>query len=155
MNSYMEQAIRQRPYIEKAAQFLSDADGLKVKNFFPKWEDLVKIGSVEAPEGFRFRGPDGELYKCRYADPTFQDDWVPGINTSALYVRVADETEFGTRDNPITADRGMEYVYGLYYLDPEDGKTYICRRTGAADGETIVLAYLPHELVGMYFEEDL
>ena len=155
MSRYMEEAIRQRPFIEKAAQLLSDADGLKVPNFFPRWETLCNLGSVEAPEGFRFRGPDGELYKCRYANPAFQKDWVPGINTSALYVRVAEETEAGTRDNPITADRGMEYIYGKYYNDPEDGKTYICRRTGAADGETIVLAYLPHELIGQYFEEAL
>lgn len=153
MSTYMDEARRLRPLIEKAAQSLSDAEALVAVTLYPRWEDLVELGSVEAPEGFRFRGPDGELYKCRNANPVFQKDWIPGINTSALYVRVADDTEAGTLENPITADRGMEYIYGKYYKDPEDGKTYLCERTGTTDGSTIVLAYLPHELVGLYFTE--
>ena len=46
----------------------------------------------------------------------------------------------------------MEYEYGKYYLDSEDGKTYKCERTGEAAGGKIVLQYLPHELLGQYFE---
>ena len=57
----------------------------------------------------------------------------------------------GTIDNPILAARGMEYEYGKYYLDPEDEKTYLCKR-GEETG-SIVLYYLPHELIGQYFEE--
>ena len=57
----------------------------------------------------------------------------------------------GTIDDPIPAARGMEYEYGKYYLDPEDGKTYLCKR-GEETG-SIVLYYLPHELIGQYFEE--
>ena len=45
----------------------------------------------------------------------------------------------------------MEYTYGLYYADPEDGKLYLCARTGEADGGKIILQYLPHELVNLYF----
>ena len=56
----------------------------------------------------------------------------------------------GTIDDQIPASRGMEYTYGLYYLDPDDGKTYLCKR-GSETG-TIVLQYLPHELIGNYFE---
>ena len=52
----------------------------------------------------------------------------------------------GTIDDPIPAARGMEYEYGKYYLDPEDGKTYLCKRLNETG--TIVLYYLPHELVG-------
>lgn len=152
MSTYMDEARRLRPLIEKAAQSLSEPDALAAKTLYPRWEDLVVLGTVETTEGFKFRY-ENELYKCRYANPTFQADWVPGINTSALYVRVAEETEAGTRDNPIIADRGMEYIYGKYYKDPEDGKTYLCQREGAAEGETIVLSYLPHELVGLYFTE--
>ena len=58
----------------------------------------------------------------------------------------------GGDDDVITAERGMEYVYGQKYLDPEDGKVYLCKRIGEADGGKIVLHYLPHELVGQYFE---
>ena len=64
---------------------------------------------------------------------------------------VIDKTCAGTQDAPIPASRGMEYEYGKYYLDPEDGKTYLCKR-GEETG-SIVLYYLPHELVGNYFEE--
>lgn len=149
----MDEARRLRPLIEKATQSLSDAEALEAVTLYPKWEKLVELGSVEADEGFKFRGPDKELYKCRNPNPTFQKDWVPGINASALYVRVAEDTEDGTKDNPIPADRGMEYIYGKYYLDPEDGLTYVCQRTEEAEGGTVVLAYLPHELVGQYFEE--
>lgn len=59
----------------------------------------------------------------------------------------------GTQDDPITAARGMEYTYGLYYRDPEDGLVYLCERIGEAEGGKIVLQYLPHELAGQYFEE--
>ena len=52
---------------------------------------------------------------------------------------------------PFPAARGMEYEYGKSYLDPEDGKTYLCKR-GEETG-SIVLYYLPHELIGQYFEE--
>ena len=58
-----------------------------------------------------------------------------------------------TQDDPIPAARGMEYVYGLYYSDGEDGKLYLCQRTGEASGGTVVLQYMPHELVGHYFVE--
>lgn len=61
------------------------------------------------------------------------------------------ESEARAVSEPVTAERGMEYEYGKYYLDSEDGKTYKCERTGEAAGGKIVLQYLPHELVGNYF----
>ena len=64
---------------------------------------------------------------------------------------LGDPGEAGTTDDPITAARGMEYEYGLYYFDPEDGKTYLCERIGEAEGGKIILQYLPHELIGQYF----
>ena len=88
------------------------------------------------------------LYKV-VSDHTTQADWTPDA-VPALYT-VIDVAHAGTKDNPIPAERGMEYVYGLYYTDSEDGKLYLCRRTGEAAGGTVVLQYLPHELVGHYF----
>ena len=71
-----------------------------------------------------------------------------------MYTSVAIYTgETGTQDNLITAARGMEYTYGLYYRDLEDGKLYQCSRTGETEGGKITLQYLPHELVGQYFVE--
>ena len=100
--------------------------------------------------GYRFYYA-GDLFKCVNGDPEFQKDWIPGVYTSAIYTRIADETETGTIDNPISAARGMEYIYGKYYLDPEDSNIYLCQREGSAEGERVQLAYLPHELVGHYF----
>lgn len=151
MSNLLELARQTRPLIEKAAQSLSDADGLKAKVLYPRWEKLVQLGSVTAEAGYRFTH-NGDLYKCVNANPTFQSDWIPGNGTAALYVRV-DEAHAGTLADPIPAARSMEYTYGLYYSDPEDGKVYLCTRTGEADGGKIVLHYLPHELVGLYFQE--
>ena len=65
-------------------------------------------------------------------------------------INLYDCAHTGTIDDQIPASRGMEYTYGLYYLDPDDGKTYLCKR-GSETG-TIVLQYLPHELIGHYFK---
>lgn len=78
--------------------------------------------------------------------------WEPGV----FGWHVKQDTpsdEDGTQGHPFTAARGMEYEYGKYYLDPEDSKTYLCKRTGEAEGGKITLQYLPHELIGQYFEE--
>ena len=149
MSDLLTLARNLRPYIEQAAQSLPDADGLKAKALYPRWEKLVQLGSVTAEAGYRFTY-NGDLYKCVNADPTFQADWIPGDGTAALYVRI-DEAHSGSLADTIPAARSMEYTYGLYYSDPEDGKTYLCTRTGEADGGKIVLQYLPHELVGQYF----
>ena len=63
---------------------------------------------------------------------------------------VIDVTHAGTIDDPIPAVAGMEYVYGKYYIEGET--VYICKRIGEAEGGTIVLQFLPSQLVGQYFE---
>lgn len=153
MMTALEQAEHLRPYIEKAMQSLSDADALQAKTLYPLWEELVKLGKVdtEGKPGYRFYYA-GDLFRCENGDPEFREEWPPGLYTAALYTRI-DETHAGTLDDPIPAARGMEYIYGKYYLDPEDGKTYKCQRTGEPDGGKIILAYLPHELLNIYFVE--
>ena len=66
-------------------------------------------------------------------------------------IGIIDVAHAGTLEDPIPASRGMEYEYGKYYLDGEDDKTYKCERIGEAAGGTIVLQYMPHELIGNYF----
>ena len=95
----------------------------------------------------------GIIYKLLQAhDATGNPGWTPDT-VPALWAAVSKPGETGTEDNPITAARGMEYQYGLYYLDPEDSKVYLCTRTGEAEGGKVILQYLPHELIGQYFEE--
>jgi hypothetical protein len=136
-------AVELRPIIEQAAVSLSDGEAATVPELITAWAYPVAYA-----EGDR-RSYGGRVYKCRQAH-TSQEGWKPSA-TPALWV-VIDVTHAGTQDDPIPASRGMEYEYGKYYLDSEDGKTYKCERIGEAAGGKIVLQYLPHELVGNYFK---
>lgn len=143
--------MRALPYLRKGAQTLDGTEALSIKTIYPVWEDLVELGKVEYDKpGFKFTH-NNDLYECVNANPEFQASWIPGNGTAALYVRV-DESHAGTIDDPKIAARGMEYTYGQYYTDPEDGLLYLCWRNGEAAGGVVVLHYLPHELVGQYFE---
>lgn len=58
----------------------------------------------------------------------------------------------GAEDDPIDAVRGMTYYKDKYYRDPEDGQVYQCYRDSDSEpGSGVALAYLPHELVNIYF----
>ena len=128
---------------------VDDQTALRMAAFYPEWNCL--IGQTVDKADYKFQH-NGKLYKTIPANHTFQADWVPGVGTESIYVRI-DEAHDGTKYDPVPAARGMEYVYGLYYFDSEDGKLYLCQRTGEAEGGTVVLQYLPHELVEQYFVE--
>lgn len=135
-------AVELRPIIERAAVSLSDGEAASVPELITAWAYPVAYA-----EGDR-RSYGGKVYKCRQGH-TSQADRTPD-KTPNLWA-VIDAEHAGTQADPIPAARGMEYEYGKYYLDGEDGKTYKCERIGEAAGGKIVLQYLPHELVGNYF----
>ena len=139
-----QRALELRPVIEAAAGSLPDGEAAAAVELFPAWEYPHDYAAGDRT------ADGGKLYKCQQAH-TSQEDWKPSA-TPALWV-VIDVAHAGTQDDPIPASRGMEYEYGKYYLDSEDGKTYKCERIGEAAGGKIVLQYLPHELVGQYFTE--
>ena len=147
----IEYAKKFRSLVEKASQSLDDADVLQMPSILPKWEDLVAVAyTVEGKQvPFKFQY-NGVPYKCIKAGQNFQAQWIPGQDTASIFTRIAPETEDGTLENPITAARGMEYIYGKYYRDPEDGKVYLCKR-GEETG-TVTLQFLPHEQTPHYFE---
>ena len=136
-------AVELRPIIERAAVSLSDGEAASVPELITAWAYPVAYA-----EGDR-RSYGGKVYKCRQGH-TSQADWTPD-KTPNLWA-VIDAEHAGTQADPIPAARGMEYEYGKYYLDSEDGKTDKCERTGEAAGGKIVLQYLPHELIGNYFK---
>ena len=143
MSDLLELARNLRPYIEQVAQSLPDADGLKAKALYPRWDALVKKGIVTAEAGYRFTY-NGDLYKCVNANPTFQADWIPGNGTAALYVRI-DESHVGTLDDPIPYSGNMTLESGKYYI--QDYVIYLCNR------DTGNPVYNPlAELVGLYVE---
>ena len=149
----MARAAELRPMIEAAAKSFTDAEAAKSPELVARWAD--HIGEVVAP-GDRMSDVDndGVLHVYRVNDGhghTTQANWPPH-STPAMWT-IIDIEHAGTQDDPIPAARGMEYEYGKYYLDSEDGKLYLCERIGEAEGGKIVLQYLPHELVGNYFTE--
>lgn len=141
-NDILEQAQEIRTSIDSVTGTMTDADAAKHPMLFLPWEvdAAYEVGDC--------RRYDSKVYKCLQAH-TSQADWAPPV-VPALWV-VINTSSPGTIDEPIPASRGMEYEYGKYYLDPEDNKTYLCKR-GSETG-TIILQYLPHELIGHYFEE--
>ena len=143
MSELLTLARTLRPYIEQEAQSLPDADGLKAKALHPRWEALVKKGSVTAEAGYRFTY-NGDLYKCTDKNPKFQADWVPGNGTAALYIRI-DESHVGTLDDPIPYSGNMILESGKYYI--QDYVIYLCNRdTGNPVYNSLA------ELVGLYVE---
>ena len=140
----LQQARDIRASMDAAAISLTDEQAAKAPRLYPTWSEGL---TVKSGDRLYYPGTD-KLYKVVQAHTT-QADWTPDA-TPAMWA-VIDKRHAGTLDDPIPAARGMEYEYGKYYLDGEDGKTYKCERIGESVGGKIVLQYLPHELVGNYF----
>ena len=68
--SYYENALKMRPYIEKAAASLSNAEALEVPTLFPAWAGGTSYITDERIEY------GGTLYRCVQAH-TSQADWTP------------------------------------------------------------------------------
>ena len=83
-------------------------------------------------------GQDGRtlLQAHQLIDKRFGGEYDPAENLSATWETMVDS-------------RGDRWSY---YLDPEESKIYLCKRTGEMDGGKVILQYLPHERIGQYFE---
>ena len=143
----LQQSRAIRASMDAAAIALTDEQAAKAPRLYPTWAAGL---TVKAGDRLYYHGTD-KLYKVRDGKGhTTQADWTP--DKAPNLWAVIDAEHAGTKDDPIPASRGMEYEYGKYYLDNEDGKTYKCERIGEAAGGKIVLQYLPHELIGNYFK---
>lgn len=122
---------------------VDDATAYRMREFYPEWADLAAAQYTTNKSGFKFLHT-GDLYKTIPATHTFASQWVPGVGTESLYVRI-DETHDGTKYDPIPYNGNMELFAGKYYT--QSGQTYHCTRdTGTA-------VYHPlAELVGIYVE---
>lgn len=141
----IDQAKAIRNSMNTVTANLTDEEALAVANLYEHWKVGIKVVEFQR----LFNEYDQKLYKVNEDHGHItQADWRPDL-APALFT-VIDVSHAGTIDDPIPASRGMEYTYGLYYLDPEDGNIYLCKR-GEETG-TVVLQYLPHELIGHYFE---
>lgn len=141
-----EQRIERAKQFRKMAKInaneLDDASAIEVRTLYDEWavDTAYEVGDR------RYYPPTDKLYKCAQAH-TSQANWTPDV-VPAMWT-VIDVEHAGTIDDPIPAVSGMEYVKGKYYS--EDGTIYLMNREGMADGESIVLHFLPSQLVGQYF----
>lgn len=142
MTDYVTEARKIMQRYKKAVVDVSDETAITVPELFDLWSPE----SVKYVSGDR-KTYNGRLYKC-IKDHTSQANWSPD-KVPALWV-VIDVEHAGTLEDPIPAASGMEYIKGKYYS--ESGQIYLMNRDGMAEGDKIVLHYLPSQLVGIYFE---
>ena len=90
---------------------VDDQTALRMLEFYPEWNCL--IGQTVDKAEYKFQH-NGKLYKTIPANHTFQADWVPGVGTESIYVRI-DETHDGTKYDPIPYNGNMALTEGLYY----------------------------------------
>ena len=145
----MQQAQAIRASMDRAAGYLTDRQAASAPLLYPSWAAGVTV-AADARMYYAATGTTGRLYKAAQGHTT-QEGREPD-KTPALWT-VIEVEHTGAQDDPIPAARGMEYVYGLYYIDPGDSRRYRCERIGEAAGGRVTLQYLPHELVGQYFTE--
>ena len=135
----MEQAAVRVAQIQ--AQLLDDAQALTVKAIYPQWADVI---GQTVPLGYKFLYGN-VLYKTIQDNLQIQEQWIPGEGTESLYA-VINETNAGTKEDPIPYSGNMALESGKYYS--QDGVVYLCNR----DTEIPVYQALK-DLVGLYVEE--
>lgn len=118
---------------------IDDADALKIKSVYPRFDELV---GKSATAGMKFLYGD-KLYKVVQAH-TFQSQYIPGSGTESLYAEI-NESNSGTASDPIPYNNNMALENGKYYS--QDGVVYKCNR------DTVNPVYNPlKDLVGLYVE---
>lgn len=118
---------------------LSDNDALKVKEWYPHWEDYIGQ-TIET--GFVTLYADN-LWRTRQTH-TAMEIYPPSIDTAALYEVIVEGHE-GTADDPIPFTPPMEIFMDKYYV--QDGVVYRCIRNSE-----IALSYNLADLIGLYVE---
>lgn len=98
----LELAQKLRPYIEKAAISLSDADALEAVNLFPTWKSGVAYAKDDR---VLF---EGILYKCLQAH-TSQSSWTP-VAAPSLWAKVLipDENTIPAWEQPDSTNAYMK-----------------------------------------------
>ncbi len=80
MGNLVDLARKLRPYIEKAASNLDDADALEAVQLFPKWEPNIQY---EKDERVRY---ENILYRCLQSHNS-QESWTP-LAAASLWAKV-------------------------------------------------------------------
>ena len=80
MGKWTDEALRVKPFYQKGAQTLDDAEALEVKGIYPEWDSAATyaVGVKVLYEAV--------LYKCIQAH-TAQESWNP-VDASSLWAKV-------------------------------------------------------------------
>ena len=116
---------------------LSDNDALKVKEWYPHWEDFINK-TIEV--GFVTLYADN-LWRARQTH-TAMEIYPPSMDTASLYEVIVEGHE-GTADDPIPFTPPMEIFNGKYYI--QNDVVYLCTRDSG-----MALSYNLADLVGIY-----
>lgn len=119
---------------------LTDEQSLQFKDLYPEWATFINQ-KLEA--GFKVLYED-KLYKVKQTIEKVLENQPPSIDTAALYEEI-NETNAGTKEDPIPYNNNMELFEGKYYS--QNGVTYKCTR----NTEQAVYNDLS-ALVGLYVE---
>lgn len=101
---------------------VDDDTSLRMKSYYPTWQELVDTQFTAEKAGFKFTYGD-DLYKTVKANQQFLDNWIPGQGTESIFEKI-DETHAGTKEDPIPYKVNMEVFKDKYYT--ENGILYIC-----------------------------
>lgn len=122
---------------------VDDNTALRMKSYYPTWQELVDANFTAEKAGFKFTYGD-DLYKTIKPEQQFLPNWIPGQGTESIFERI-DETHKGTEKDPIPYKTNMTVYKNKYYT--ENGIIYRCTRDSG-----IPLQNKASELVGHYFE---
>lgn len=119
---------------------LTDEQSLQFKDLYPEWATFI---GQKLEAGFKVLYED-KLYKVKQTIEKVLENQPPSIDTAALYEEI-NETNAGTKEDPIPYNNNMELFAGKYYS--QNGVTYKCTR----NTEQAVYHDLS-ALVGLYVE---
>lgn len=133
-------------FLQIVCDSFTDEQALLVSDFYDIWEQIPDGTYLEAGRRVKY-GVDGVLYKVKEGNGhNKQSTWNP-IDSNLF--EAIEPTHTGTIEDPIPAHKNMKYYQNKYY--DQDGTIYLCNSPICKDG--ILLAYLPSDLLGVYFEK--
>ena len=142
MTDWIAKAKARRDVYDRQGAYLTDAQAATVAEAYPEWAEGISITQEMIDKGLSRYRRGKQLYKTNTPHTT-QEGWEPE-NVPAVWTPI-DLEHTGTIDDPIPAVSGMYYTYFCYYLDPEDGNTYLCQFGDTQTTGTVQLFYLPHQ----------
>lgn len=133
-------------FLQIVCESFTDEQALLVSDFYDIWEEIPDGTYLEAGRRVKY-GVDGVLYKVKEGNGhNKQSTWNP---VDSNLFEAIEPTHTGTIEDPIPAHKNMKYYQNKYY--DQDGTIYLCNSPICKDG--ILLAYLPSDLLGVYFEK--